>query len=60
MPRRTATRAHNRAKAIDAERAHNQAARHAQEQTNHPRSDWLNAYFPATPPPPNNDDPPPF
>ncbi|MCV7302935.1 HNH endonuclease, partial [Mycobacterium barrassiae] len=65
MPRRASTRAQNRAKAIDDERAHNQAARHAETQqarepVDKPQPEWVNDYFPPTPPPPNDNDPPPF
>jgi hypothetical protein len=54
MPRRKTTRAQDRAKRIDAERARNQELR---ESTG---NDCDDAYFPSRPPPPGDDDPPPF
>ncbi|WP_207569321.1 HNH endonuclease signature motif containing protein, partial [Mycolicibacterium moriokaense] len=66
MPRRSATRAQNRAKTIDTQRAHNHAAIQAQarahdQQADKTRTRWgVNDYFPPTPPPPDPHDPPPF
>jgi len=54
MPRRTITRAQDRATRIDAERARNRELRE------HPGNDCDDAYFPSRPPPPGHDDPPPF
>jgi hypothetical protein len=54
MPRRTSTRAHDRAKRIDAERARNRQLRE------HPENDCDDAYFPSRPPPEDDGDPPPF
>jgi len=54
MPRRKSTRAQDRAKRIDAERARNQQLRE------NPGNDCDDAYFPSRPPPPGADDPPPF
>jgi hypothetical protein len=55
MPRRTSTRAQDRAKRIDAERARNREIRE------NPGTDCDDAYFPSRPPPPAGDvDPPPF
>jgi hypothetical protein len=54
MPRRRSTRAHDRAKRVDAERARNQQLRE------NPGNDCDDAYFPSRPPPPGDDDPPPF
>jgi hypothetical protein len=54
MPRRKTTRAHDRAKRIEAERARNHEIRKDPEKS---RDD---AYFPSLPPPPGEDDPPPF
>jgi hypothetical protein len=53
MPRRKNTRAQDRAKRIEAERARNQEMRE-----NPGNCD--DAYFPSRPRPPGNDDPPPF
>jgi Domain of unknown function (DUF222) len=53
MPRRKTTRAHDRAKRVDAERARNQELRE------NPGSACDDAYFPSRPPP-DPDDPPPF
>jgi hypothetical protein len=53
MPRRTITRAQDRATRIDAERARNRELRE------HPGNDCDDAYFPL-PRPPGHDDPPPF
>ena len=54
-PRRKTTRAHDRAKRIEAERARNHEIRQDPEKS---RDD---AYFPSLPPPPGEDeDPPPF
>jgi hypothetical protein len=55
MPRRETTRAHDRAKRIEAERARNHEIRQDPEKS---RDD---AYFPSLPPPPGEDeDPSPF
>lgn len=54
MPRRTITRAQDRATRIDAERARNRELRE------HPGNDCDDAYFPSRPRPPGDDDPPPF
>ena len=54
MPRRNSTRAQDRAKRIDIERARNQEIREK------PENDCDDAYFPTRPPPPGDDDPPPF
>jgi hypothetical protein len=54
MPRRKTTRAHDRAKRVDAERARNQEVRE------NPGNDCDDAYFPSRPRPPGDDDPPPF
>jgi hypothetical protein len=54
MPRRKSTRAQDRAKRIDAERARNQ------ELSENPGECCDDAYFPSRPPPPCDDDPPPF
>ncbi len=54
MPRRKTTRAHDRAKRIDAERARNRAIR------DNPETAWDDAYFPSRPPPPERNQPPPF
>ncbi|MFI5505903.1 DUF222 domain-containing protein [Mycobacterium sp. NPDC051804] len=67
MPRRTTTRAQNRAQAIKDERQFNQTLLQTQaeqrareqEQSQKPRTDCESAYFPTRPPPPG-DDPPPF
>jgi hypothetical protein len=53
MPRRTSTRAQDRIKRIDAERARNRQFRE------NPENDCDDAYFPSRPPP-WDDDPPPF
>jgi hypothetical protein len=53
MPRRTSTRAQDRAKRIDAERARDQQLRE------NPGNDCDDPYFPSRPPP-EDDDPPPF
>jgi hypothetical protein len=53
MPRRTTTRARDRAKRIDAERARNRELRE------NPGNDCDGAYFPL-PRTPGDDDPPPF
>ena len=53
MPRRTTTRAHERAKRIETERARNRAIRE------NPENGCDDAYFPSLPPP-GDDDPPPF
>lgn len=57
MPRRRSTRAQDRVKSIEAERARNQEHR---EMAESPGSDCDNAYFPSRPPPSGDDDPPPF
>ena len=54
MPRRTSTRAQDRAHRIDEERARNHELRQNLE------NDCDDAYFPTRPPPPDTDDPPPF
>jgi hypothetical protein len=54
MPRRTNTRAQDRATRIDEERARNHELRQNLE------NDCDEAYFPTCPPPPGDDDPPPF
>jgi hypothetical protein len=54
MPRRTSSRAQDRAKRVDAERARNRELRE------NPEFVWDDAYFPSRPPPPGDDDPPPF
>ena len=54
MPRRTSTRAQDRATRIDAERARNRELRED------PGNDCDDAYFPSRPRPPDDDDPPPF
>jgi hypothetical protein len=69
MPRRKTTRAHDRAKRIDAERKLNddyiakrieaERARNQKIREN-PEKACDDAYFPSLPPPPCDDDPPPF
>src|SRR4051794_33114472 len=54
MPRRNSTRAHDRIRRIDAERARNRELRE------NPENDCDDPYFPSRPPPPGDDDPPPF
>ena len=54
MPRRKTTRAQDRAKRIEAERARNREIRQD------PEKSWDDAYFPSRPPPPGEEDPPPF
>jgi hypothetical protein len=55
MPRRKTTRAQDRAKRIEAERARNQEIRQD------PEKSWDDAYFPSLPPPlRGTEDPPPF
>jgi hypothetical protein len=54
MPRRRTTRAQERAKRIDDERARNQ------ERREDPGNDCDDAYFPSRPRPPGDDDTPPF
>ena len=54
MPRRKSTRAQDRAKRIDAERARNRELRE------NPGIDCDDAYFPSRPRPRGDDDPPPF
>jgi hypothetical protein len=54
MPRRNSTRAQDRAKRIEAERARNKELRE------NPENDCDDAYFPSRPPPAEDDDPPPF
>ena len=70
MPRRTTTRAQNRAEAITEERTHNEAALQAEaeeqaqqqrEQNEHPETDCAETYLPSWPRPPGDyDDPAPF
>jgi hypothetical protein len=63
MPRRTGTRAQDRAKRIDAERARNRQLREhlrSCEGTQKPEKPWEDLYFPSHPPPPDTEDPPPF
>jgi hypothetical protein len=64
MPRRTTTRAQDRATRIDAERARNREIRENPETTmdgDGPENIWEDAYFPSRPPPGGeDDDPPPF
>jgi Domain of unknown function (DUF222) len=63
MPRRAGTRAQDRAKRIDAERARNQQLSENHETTGdgaNPQNDCDDPYFPSRPPPPGDDDPPPF
>jgi hypothetical protein len=57
MPRRTKTRAENRAQAIDDERARNQELRENPEDSGNACDD---AYFRFRPRPPRDDDPLPF
>jgi hypothetical protein len=60
MPRRKSTRAHDRAKRIDAERARNRAIRENLETTmdgDGPENIWEDAYFPSRPPPVDTDPP---
>jgi hypothetical protein len=54
MPRRKSTRAQDRAKRVDAERARNRELRE------NPGNDCDDGYFPSRPPPPGDNDPPPF
>ena len=54
MPRRNSTRAQDRAKRVDAERARNRELRE------NPGNDCDDGYFPSRPPPPGDNDPPPF
>jgi hypothetical protein len=54
MPRRKTTRAQDRDKRIEAERARNQELRE------NPETACDDTYFPARPPPPGDDDPPRF
>jgi hypothetical protein len=55
MPRRTTTRAHDRAKRIETERARNRAIRQ------NPETGCSETYSSSLPPPPaDDDDPPPF
>ena len=67
MPRRTTTRAHNRAESIDAERRFNEtliqaeAGQRARVRVEDHGNDWEHAYFPSRPRPPSiDDDPAPF
>ncbi len=61
MPRRKTTRAQDRAKRIEAERAHNQQLRENPECLEaNSEKDCEDPYFPSRPPPPDPDDPPPF
>jgi hypothetical protein len=54
MPRRKSTRAQDRAKRVDDERARTREIR------DDPGNDCDDAYFPSRPPPLGDDDPPPF
>jgi hypothetical protein len=65
MPRRTQTRAHNRAQAITDERRSNENLIHAEAQERnhrqeHPGNACDDGYFPTRPPPPSDHDPAPF
>jgi hypothetical protein len=60
MPRRTTTRAQDRATRIDAERARNRELREHAESTENLGNAWDDPYFPSRPPPPDETDPAPF
>jgi hypothetical protein len=60
MPRRTTTRAHDRATRIDAERARNRKIREYLESTENLGNAWDEPYFPSRPPPPDETDLAPF
>jgi hypothetical protein len=66
MPRRTATRTHNRTQAIDDERHHNEQALQAEaqararQQGKDPETACNKTYSPSRPRPPSDEDPPPF